>query len=232
MSENLPAEKPNTDLSPKDLEKVKQFAADGMPGLAKLGESDFHRMAELYMNGATYWQISSIVSQPRALIMYLSHTYGWFEAKQEMQQEMQEKIKARVIDSKLASQDFILLMIQAYQKRLGAKLRSYLATDDETHADEINLKEIDKLIKAIETLKDLNSDPKPSKGPAIGLNVGDGATIERTGDNKLTITPAIDRQLGDMLKKFADKRREEQAKAEKGRDIVVDKPNEESNNET
>jgi hypothetical protein len=215
MDDTLPIEKPFTDISDRDMQKVRAFIADGMPGLTKLVEADFHRMAELYMNGSTYWQICTATGVPRHLVMYLSHTYGWYPAKQEYLAELQEKIKGRVIDSKLASQDFILLLIQAYQKKIGGKLQQYLATNDPAHADQINLKEIDKLLKAVEMIQDLSSDGKTKGGktPAVGLNLGDGVTIERSGDNKVTITPTIDKQLGTMLKKFADGRRAEQEKA-------------------
>jgi hypothetical protein len=224
MSENLPV-KIETDLSEKDLEKVAQFQVEGMPGLAKLVESDFHRMAELYMSGMTYWQIATTLNVPRTLIMHLSHTYGWYTARQEYMGELQEKIKGRVIDSKLASQDFLLLLIQAYQKKLGTKLKRYLSTDDPSHADQINLKEIDKLLKAVEIVQSLSSDGKTAgKTPAVGLNLGDGVTIERSGDNKVTITPAIDKHLGDMLKKFADQRRAEQNKTS---DIKSNQPKKE-----
>lgn len=231
MADNLPMEnKPDSDLTEKDLVKIHQFAGDGLPGLARLAEADFQRMAEMYMNGSTYWQISTALNLPRPLVMYMSHTYGWFPARQEYLSEMQEKIKGRVIDSKLASQDFILLLIQAYQKKIGRKLQKYLATDDPVHADEINLKEIDKLLKAVEMIQSLSSDGKSAgKAPAVGLNLGDGVTIERSGDNKVTITPTIDKQLGNMLKKFADSRR---AEANKSSDIKEKQTkNEEPKNE-
>lgn len=237
---NVPVKKPDSDLSEKDLVKIAEFQAEGLPGLAKLNESDFHRMTEMYMNGSTYWQIATTLGLSRQLVMYVSHTYGWYPAKQEYLTELQEKIKGRIIDSKLASQDFILLMIQAYQKKLGAKLRKYLATDDPTHADEINLKEIDKLLKAVEMIQTLSSEGKSASGksPAVGLNLGDGVTIERSGDNKVTITPTpIEKTLGNMLKKFADSRRAEQnktdeSKTEKKSDIDTERnPNEESKNE-
>lgn len=209
---NALAEKQPTDLTDKDMEKISNFIAEGKPGLARLAETDFDRMTKMYITGLTYGQISNILNIGRPLVTYMSHTYGWYPAKQEYLAELQEKIKGRVIDSKLNTQDFILLMIQAYQKKIGAKLQKYLATDDPAHADEIDLKEIDKLIKAIETLQSLSSDTKKSgsKTPALGLNVGDGVTIERDGDSKVTITPVMDKQLGSMLKKFADSRRAEQ----------------------
>lgn len=231
---NLPAEKPITDLSEADMDKLRNFKAEGLPGLARLAETDFHRMTEMYMNGSTYWQIANALGFTRPLVMYVSHTYGWYPAKQEYLTELQEKIKGRVIDSKLASQDFLLLMVQAYQKKIGKKLQKYLATDDPTHAEEINLKEIDKLLKSVQMLQELSGPGKQPGKPAVGLNVGDGVTIERSGENKLTITPnPIDKTLGSMLKKFADSRRVEQNESDSSdeSDIDDETKNEEPNNE-
>ncbi|CAM6004799.1 unnamed protein product, partial [Sphagnum balticum] len=206
MSENPLVQKTNSDLSEGDLQKIREFKAEGLPGLAKLGESDFHRMTEMYMNGMTYWQIATTLGLKRTLVMYLSHTYGWYPTRQEYLNELQEKIKGRVIDSQLVSQDFLMLLIKVYEKKLGAKFRRYLATDDTSHADDINLKEIDKLLKAIAMIKELNGDSKKSAGktPAVTLNLGDGATVQRDGDDKFTITPSIDKHLDDIIKRMAD----------------------------
>lgn len=235
MSEEkkLPSENQISDISEKDMEKVNKFMSDGLPGLAKLGESDFHRMTEMYMSGSTYHQISNSTGHARSLILYLSHTFGWFPARREYLHELQEKVKSRIIDSKLESKDFLLLYIQASQKRIGKNLKKYLSTDDESHANEINLKEVAQLLKTIEVLQGLDSEGKDSKGktPAVGLNLGDGVTIERSGDNKVTITPK-EKTVGDMLKKFADKRREEQNKSKDSSDIIdVTNNNEELKNE-
>lgn len=235
MSEQktLPAENQITDISEKDMEKVSKFMSDGLPGLAKLAESDFHRMTEMYMSGSTYHQISNATGHSRSIILYLSHTFGWYLARREYLHELQEKVKSRIIDSKLESKDFLLLYIQASQKRLGKNLKKYLATDDESHVNEINLKEVGQLLKTIEVLQGLDSEGKDSKGrtPAVGLNFPDGVTIERSGDNKLTISPK-EKTVGDMLKKFAEKRREEQNKSKDGSDIIdVSNNNEELKNE-
>lgn len=219
-----------TDLSESDMVRIDAFVEKGMPGLAALDEATLYRMTELYLSGSTYWQIANTLNVSRPLVLYVSHNYGWYPAKREYLHELQERHKSRIIDSKLVSQDFLLLLTQAWQKRIGGKLKRYLATDDESHANEIDLKEVGQLLKTIEMIKDLDDEGKDSKGrtPAVGLNLGDGVTIERDGDNKVTITPK-EKTLGDMLKKFADNRR---AEANKGKndtksDIVIEEPKKE-----
>jgi len=204
------AVKPVTDLSEADMAKIKAFAEEGMPGLAKMDETDLYRMTEMYLSGSTYHQISSSLNIPRTLVLYVSHTYDWYGTKKDYLVELDHHIKGRVITSNLISQDFLLLLVQAYQKKIGKNLQRYLATDNPTHTEEIDLKEVDKLLKVIDMIKELNSDGKNSKGktPAVGLNLGEGVTIERSGD-KVTITPK-ERVLGNVLSKYAERVRAEE----------------------
>lgn len=223
-----------TDISNEDMTKVTKFTEDGMPGLHKVDEPTLYRMTDMYLSGSTYWQIANALGLSRPLVLYVSHTYGWYPAKREYLVELQEKIKGRVIDSKLVSQDFLLLLTQAWQKKISKQLQRYLATDDPSHTDEIDLKEVGQLLKTIEMINSLSSDGKDSKGrsPAVGLNLGDGVTIERSGDNKVTITPK-EKTLGDMLKKFADNRRaeEDNLKFNKSSDIKEEVTKTRSKNE-
>lgn len=224
MEDNdLPAVRQITDLSEQDMLKIEKFKEDGMPGLAAVSEPHFYRMFEMYMNGSTYNQISNALGIKRVIITHISKKYEWCMAKREYLDELQEQIKSRVIDSKLVSQDFLLLLTQAWQKKISGKLKRYLATDDESHTDAIDLKEVGQLLKTIEIINTLNNDGKDSKGrqPAVGLNLGDGVTIERSGDNKVTITPK-EKSLGDMLKKFADTRRNEESKPKPGSKSDID----------
>lgn len=214
--ETLPAEPKKTDISDEDMKKISKFIEDGLPGISKINESTLYRMTDMYLSGSTYHQISAAMSLKKPLVLYVSHTYGWFDAKREYIAELQEQIKSRVIDAKLLSQDFLLLLTQAFQKKIGNKLRKYLATDDDAHTEEINLKEVAQLLKTIEMISDLDNEGKNirSRNPSVGLNLGDGVTIERSGDNKVTITPK-EKTLGDMLQKYADIRREEESNAAK-----------------
>lgn len=214
MSEEKQVAKPTpTDLTEADMERVNKFIADGLPDIAKVDESTLYRMTDMYLSGCTYQQIQSTLRLSRPLVLYVSHTYGWYPAKREYLSDIQEKIKSRVVDSKLVSQDFLLLLTQAYQKKITKKLKQYLATDDDSHTDEIDLKEIAQLLKTIEMVKELNNEGKNSKGngPSVGVNVGEGVTIERSGENKLTITPKEkEKVLGDMLARYADRQRAEE----------------------
>lgn len=212
----------DSDLTEADIVKVKEFSDSGMPGLARIDDAILYRMTEMYLAGSTYYQISHSMNLSKALVMYVSHTYGWYPSKKEYLSEIDHKIKGRLGDSNLLNQDFLLLLAQGLQKKITKKLERYLATDDPSHANEINLKEVDKLLKTIDMIKELNNEGKSSKGktPAVGLNLDNfSGTIERSGENQVTITPK-ERVLGDVLARHADKlRAEANSKAAQTSDI-------------
>lgn len=202
-----------TDITETEMVKVNKFIEDGLPGVGAITDTQLYRMYELYLTGSTYTQISTALGIKKTIILYMSHNSGWYNSKKEYLQEIQEKIKNRVVESKLRSSEFILLYVQAFQKKISHKLTAYLATNADSHIDEVDLKEVAQLMKAIEIINDLDNAGKDSKGksPAIGLNVGNGVTIEKSGDNKISITPNQS-TIGDVLKEYADSSREKERK--------------------
>lgn len=211
---NLPIVQDETsDISDSEMIKVKRYIEDGLPGIGEITNSDLYRMLDLYLGGSTYSQIANTLETKKVIVLYLAHTNNWYVIKKEYLGEIQEKIKNRVVDSKLRSQEFMLLLVQAWQKRIGKKLTRYLSTNDDEHMDNVDLKEVTQLMKAIEMVNELDNTGKnlQSKASPIGLNLGNGVTVEKTSDNKITITPK-ETSIGDLLKQHADAKREEDKK--------------------
>ena len=109
------------------------------------------------------------------------------------------------------SQDHLLNLAQMYHKKHGGKIMRYLETNDEAHTDQINLKELDRYMKIVDLIQKSTAEPAKEKGPLIGLNLGEGATVTRNSDNEIEITPK-QKAIGDVLKHYADLRREEEKK--------------------
>lgn len=201
----------NTDLTESELVKVQKYTEEGLPGIREVTDIDLHKMLDLYLNGSTYTQISNILGIKKVAILYFAHSSNWYVIKKEYLNEIQEKIKNRVIDSKLRNAEFMFTLVQAWQKRIGGKLKRYLQTNDPEHMDDIDLKEVAQLMKAIDMVNELDNTGKDSKGktPAVGLNVGNGVDIKKTGENTISITPK-ETSVGDMLEKYANERREKE----------------------
>lgn len=211
MSEKLPDLVKNTDITESEMAKINKFIEDGLPGIGTVNETQLYRMYELYLTGSTYSQIAVTLGLKKIIVLYLSHNNDWYSSKKEYLSEIQEKIKNRVVESKLRSQEFMLLLVQAWQKKISKNLNKFLATNDEEHMERVDLKEVAQLMKAIEIVNDLDNTGKDSKGktPAVGINVGNGVTIEKSGNNKISITPAKT-SIGEILKQYADASREEE----------------------
>ena len=208
-------EDPQTDFTPKDLALINEYKEAGTPGVARVDDVKLMRIMDMYLSGKTYPQISMVVGIPKQIILYYSQRYNWFQMKQDYLTDLESNIRGRVIEAKVVNQDFLLQLQQMWQKKIGNNIKKYLATDNEDYANAIDLKEVDKYIKSIETLQRLTSERIPGQqSPVVGLNLGEGITITKNSNNEVEITPK-NRAIGDMLKQFADQRREEENKNKK-----------------
>jgi hypothetical protein len=234
MLENKPPivqEERNTDLSELDMQKIEKFKADGLPGLANVGDASIVKCMELYLSGKTYGQIANMTRLKKPLVMYLSHKFNWFLLKKEYFQDLSENIQQRTLEAKIVSQDFLLQLIQFWQSKIGKRINKFLLTGDEDVAKEIDLKEIDKYLKTIEILHKLTGERTSSeKPPAVGLNLGDGVTVKKVGDNAVEITPK-QKATGSLLSQLANFRREQEnsKKNDEKSDIVIDKSQRQEN---
>jgi hypothetical protein len=206
------AENQLTDLDSSDLKKIEEFIQDGKPGLAAVTDSKIHQMVELYLGGKTYSQIASILGIKRPLITYLSQRSNWYIKKYEYLNELAQNIDPRMLQAKIVHKDFLLQLTQFFQKKIGNKISKYLQTDNEEFANEINLKEVDKYLKTLDTLEKMAAEAKSGgRSPTVGLNLGDGVTVKRKNENEIEITPK-QKAFGDILKELADARREDEEK--------------------
>ena len=195
------------------MKKVQKFIDAGLPGIASVNEEKIAKMMELYLGGKTYDQISNITRIDRITVMYLSYKLNWCETRKEYMIELSDHMKRRIMEAKLVMQDHLLQLAQMYQKKHGTKIIRYLETNNEEHTDQISLKEIDRYLKIADLIQKsmIDHSKDNSKGPMIGLNISDGATVTRKGDNEIEITPK-QKAIGDVLKHYADLRREEEKK--------------------
>jgi hypothetical protein len=200
-----------TDISDVSMKKVQRFIDDGLPGIAVIDEEKLAKITELYLAGKTYDQISKAVRVERTIVMYASYKYNLCDIRKEYMVELGDHMKRRVLEFKLMSQDHLLNLAQMYHKKHGNKIMRYLETNDEAHTDQINLKELDRYMKIVDLIQKSVAEPAKDKGPLIGLNLGEGATVTRNSENEIEITPK-QKAIGDVLKHFADLRREEEKK--------------------
>jgi len=205
-------ERPTTDIVGRDQEILKEFMEAGLPGIADADEKKTAKMFDLYLNGQNYTQISNILRVPKGVILYLSHRCKWFEHRQEFLIGLEENNKRRIIETKLMSQDILLKAIQMWHKKFGSKINRYLREESDDMTPQ-NLKEFDRYLKTLDLLQKSIALPE-TKSPLVNVNLGNNATITKTGDNEIEITANSPKESAklNMLKYYADLERENDKK--------------------
>ncbi len=210
-TENLPALLPVADFTMKDLQAIEKFKENGMLGLHTLKDTDCERCMGLYMDGKSYRQIAQVTKINKSVILFLAHKFSWFELRRDYLEELQATLKDKVMESKLQSQEFLLELVLAYQKKVSRNIHQYLRTDNEEFADRIDPKDISTVLKVMELLHKLSNENlgMPNDKALVGLNgLGEGMTITKTGANSVEITPKT--PFSSKLKAFADLKREQE----------------------
>lgn len=212
-----------TDLLPFQLEQVAKYVEAGLPGIERVDEGKMAQIMDLYLSGKNYSEIARVARINKTIVLYLSKKYNWLAMRLEYLNELEYNMRSRIVESKMVSQDFLLQLQHFYKSRIGNKVEQYLLSKDEAVAQSIDLKEVDKYLKIVETLQKLGSEPKQPGSPApspIGLNIGEGMTIKKVGAG-LEITPKA-KATAERLKEFANSRRQQESSSKDGEisDIV------------
>jgi hypothetical protein len=220
-SEMIKSDKPLHDFTPQDLEKIEKFKEEGMLGLAAINETDVTIMMDHYLSGRNYREIAKIMNKDKTLIMFLSQKLDWFALRREYIEELMIHNRDRVLEHKLSSQDFLLKLTYALEKKISRHVTRFLKTNSEEDAKKIDDKAIDKYLKVVEALHRLNGETKlpGEKPPLVGITPTGGMTITKTADNKIEITTRNENR-NSRLKKFADMKRAEEKP--KSNDIEVE----------
>jgi len=222
------AKLPYADFTMKDLEAVDKFKENGMLGLHTLADTDVERSMALYMDGKSYRQIAEILKINKTVILFLAHKFNWFELRQDYLSELVVTLKDKVTASKLQSQEFLLGLIMAYQKKVGKNVNQYLRTDNGDFFDKIDSKDINTVLKVMDLLYKFSSENFGTSNdkPLVGLNgLGEGLTITKTGKDSVDITPKAPSPFSSKLKAFADLKREQERIQNSPRDIIIETPN-------
>lgn len=204
---------PHADFTFKDLELIDKFKENGMLGLHTLKDTDCERCMGLYMDGKTYRQIAQVTKINKSVILFLAHKFSWFELRKDYLDELQATLKDKVMESKLQSQEFLLELVSAYQKKIAKNVHQYLRTDNTEFFDKVDQKDITVVLKVMELLHRISAEnlANPGDKSLVSLNgMGDGVNITRTGANSVEITPKGPSPFGSKLKAFAELKREQE----------------------
>jgi hypothetical protein len=210
-----------TDITPKELEAVAKFKEDGMPGLFTVAQNEvtYVKALDLYMSGKTYHEISKIVNVKKDIILFLGHKYEWYNTKMEHLSILDANIKERIIQADLMNQDFVLQIQQFFLKKIGRKMTRFMASGDDEAASAVDKKDLEMYMKSVALLREITTEKIPTGSrPTVGLNLGDGVTVRKVGENEVQITPR-NKTVGEMLRDLADIKRTEETVPKPANDI-------------
>ncbi len=228
---------PFADFTMKDLQAIEKFKENGMLGLHTITDVDVERSMALYMDGKSYRQIAQVLKINKTVILFLAHKFKWFELRQDYLDELHATLKDKVTESKLQSQEFLLELVLAYQKKVGKNVHQYLRTDNADFFDKIDSKDINTVLKVMELLHKFSAENAGMGDKSlVSLNgLAEGVTITKTGSNSVEITPKS--PFSNKLKAFADMKREAEKAAQQpqnqshdiNQETVTEKPKESGN---
>lgn len=230
---------PKNDFTFRDMELIEKFKEGGMLGLHLLKDTDVERSMSLYLDGKSYRQIAQVTKINKSVILFLANKFGWYELRRDYLDELHATLKDKVMESKLQSQEFLLELVLAYQKKVSKNIHSYLRTDNEEFADRVDKNDITTVLKVMELLHKFNNElagtPQGDK-QLVGLNgLGEGVTITKTGPNSVEISPKGPSPIGSKLRQMADFKREQERQAQEEQkrpnDIIVETNKEEEKND-
>lgn len=213
-----------TDITPKELQAIEKFKEAGMPGLAALSETVMTKALDLFLSGKTYHEIAVTLSVKKDIILFLGQKFNWYDTKMQYLAILDATIKERILHSNLVNQDFLLQIQQFFHKKIGRKMTRFIATNDDEIANSVDKKDIEMYFKAVDLLNKITTEKVPiNSRPTVGLNLGDGVTVKKVGENEVMITPR-NKTVGEMLNDLANMKREEEKKASYDINTETEKP--------
>jgi hypothetical protein len=211
-----------TDITPKELQAIEKFKEKGLPGITSANEVTMAKALDLYLGGKTYTEISHVTGTKKEIVLFLAQKFKWYETKMEQLEILDANLKERILHAKLMNQDFTLQIQQFFIRKLGRKLTKFFATNDEEEAAKVDRKDIEIFFKSVDILDKMSSEKVPAgHRPAVGLNLGDGVSIKKIGENEVQITPR-NKTASEMLAELANLKRQSEEPKKSDNDITIE----------
>jgi hypothetical protein len=204
----VPEVMPTTDIQSWEMEKLKAYIEEGVPGIGSIDDDNLGRAMELYLTGKSYREISNILNKPKVMFLYLSNRFNWFQMKMDYLEELDQTMKNRMDESKVRGTDFQLKLVHALEKRMSKVVNKYLATDDDKYIDSIDEKQIAKYMKVFNAVHGSDA-PKGGGGVNVNLNMGGGMVLSKGQNGSVDISPK-EKSVAMKLKEMAAAKRAEE----------------------
>lgn len=178
------------DLTDEELKIYKEYKDAGFPGIMRVQQSDIFKWINLYMNGKSYFEIARDTKSNIAQIITVAVRQDWAKKKFDHFDSVHNNLGDKLMINRLESLVF-LSDVQAYvHQTLGRDIKNYLQTQDPTLERKIDLKVLDKYIKAVDLIGKLafnNKSDDPNRPQAVFNNFFGKTSIRKTGENTVEV---------------------------------------------
>lgn len=203
------------DMSPKEVEDLESFIASGTPGLVlKKEQIDF--ALEMYINGASYRDISRRLGVKKYLILFYAHKHNFYEAKTALLESLSETMREKMAITNVKGMDLMFDVMAAIETYYRDILNQYMLTRDPRIIESTDFENFKMFMKCLESIQK-STDPNKGKSPGMGLNLPNGGILKKIDDNTVEVSPLNSQtgntgKLGDVLKALAEFREKNESK--------------------
>ena len=207
---------PPLDASEAEKKELKNYIANGLPGISAANEKVVKQALEMYMSGATYSEISNRLMLKRNLIVYLSYKFDWYQAKIELLSSLVGNIKQKAEVAHVQGINLITDMMAALEHYYRSIINNYSISKDTKILESVDMENFKIYVKCLEQIEAINNPESKKKAPTLGLSLPNGGTVTKLSDNSIEVSAPsqeVSNQLGQVLSALASlKRAKEEVK--------------------
>ena len=205
-----------TDFSLEDQKALMDFRGQGLPGAAKIQDTDIFKWFNLYMKGRSYAEIAKLDNKPLEHILYHADRQRWCEKKTEHLDNLVKSLSSKMTSAKIEGLAFLHDLLSFTHQLYSQDIIEFLTTKNQEAAARVDLKIVDKYVKIVDAINKLHSSPddwmkaaQDLQRPSVNINIGN-AEIKRS-ENTIDIQASEGKSILAILAE-EKKRRESQNK--------------------
>ena len=167
------------DMTPDEKKDLKEFIANGLPGLSKIDDSDVFQWLNLYMAGKTYAEISKVAKIKKNVVLYVASKGKWHDQRIQQYTELSIHLIDKIKRAKVESVDTVTNMISSMGLYVNGEMTKFLKTQNKEVLEKLDTKVMSSYFKSIETLDKLVGNASKAGAPSINLNLNGGNNTEQ-----------------------------------------------------
>lgn len=203
------SDKPS-DFTEQEFKLVKQYEADGCPGLIRVSQNAFERMRKAYLQGSRFETLSKTFEIPKKVVMFIAYKEGWGKAKTDLMELTSQAIKENISFNQADNVLFLMEFSESFKEYYRKRIREYTKTGEDNILQSTSLKGLEQYLKIMKLLGEAVSELKnlpPPQQPSVHVHVsGDSqVTISENSNNSDT-----NQKMAEALSLLADLKRSQE----------------------